>query len=299
MDKVTGIVSRGFLLLAVSAGAGAFLVVRSLDGNLELTVLAVSLAVLLSVILLERLMPYRAIWNRSHGDIGTDLMSAGVLIGMVDPLLKYLAPVAVVYVYSLSGHSALGAGPLAAWPFLLQLALATLLIELGRYWAHRWHHRSPRLWWLHAMHHSSERLYAINNFRFHPLNHLNNFVLSTLPVMLLGMPGDVLLGYLAITQPVLMIQHANVDLRSGVMNYIFSTNEVHRWHHSDQPEEANSNYGSALMIWDQVFGTFRYHKDGNQPRRVGLFAESGHHYPGRQGYLKQLFSMFGPDCCKA
>lgn len=153
-------------------------------------------------------------------------------------------------------------------------------------------------WLLHALHHGSERLYALNNFRFHPLNYVLNFALGVFPLMLLGVPSKVLLGYLALSQPVLMLQHANLDLRSGWLNYVFSTNELHRWHHSAARDEANSNYGNALILWDLVFGTFRYRPAENAPRRIGLFATSGD-YPARASYLAQLRSAFGPQCCRA
>ena len=42
----------------------------------------------------------------------------------------------------------------------------------------------------------------------------------------------------------------------GLLNYIISGPELHRWHHSNQIEESNTNYGNNLIIWDLVFGTW-------------------------------------------
>ena len=290
------LVARGLLFGVVSGSLGAFFWAREAHASLTLAVLGASVATLALAAVLERVMPWRAQWNEPRGDVGTDLASAGVLIGVVDPLLKGVAPLIVVMLYaSLSRDPAQGLFPVTA-PFAAQVVLATALIEFGRYWSHRWHHAHRALWWLHAMHHGSERLYTLNNFRFHPLNRAINFGLSTLPLMLLGAPQDVLLGYLAISQPVLMLQHANIDLRSGWLNWIFSSNELHRWHHSTEPAQANSNYGSAFVLWDQVFGTFQP-ADGS-PQRVGLFGPS-RRYPAESNYLAQLLSAFGPACCKA
>jgi len=116
-------------------------------------------------------------------------------------------------------------------------------------------------------------------------------------LLLLGVPPDVLLGAVALTQPVVMLQHLNVHTRSGWLNYLFSTNELHRWHHSAEPREANSNFGSALVLWDQVFGTFRHHPEA-QPARIGLFGD-GSGYPAKASYLQQLLSVFTPACCRA
>ena len=148
------------------------------------------------------------------------------------------------------------------------------------------------------MHHSSERLYAINNFRFHPLNYVINFLAGAVPAVALGVSPEAMLGYLAITQPILMLQHANIDLKSGWLNYLVSTNELHRWHHSSDSAEANSNYGNAIVLWDQLFGTFRYVKSGNTPDQIGLFDASAA-YPSRSSYFSQMKSMFTAGCCGA
>lgn len=291
--------SRYLLVLVAVAGLAAFAVARSAGGLLEPMVLSASAMALLLASVLERYFPYRENWNRPHGDRATDWASAATLIAVVEPLLKLLGTLALLAVYGQGGPGITG---ISAWlqglPFALQVVLATLLIEFGKYWAHRLHHVLRPLWWLHAMHHSSERLYALNNLRFHPLNYAINFALSMLPALLLGFSSEAILCYLAISQPVLMLQHANLDLRSGWANYVFSTNELHRWHHSTDSAEGDTNFGSAFVLWDQVFGTYRYTPAGNDPAQVGLFASSAR-YPARAGYWAQLKSMFVPGCCRA
>ncbi|WP_342113420.1 sterol desaturase family protein [Pseudoduganella sp. OTU4001] len=276
---------QGFLPLALLASLASFSYARAVGANLELAVIAPAVAALLLAMLAERRMPYRAAWGRPQGDVATDLASTALLFALVDPLLKWLAPIAVL--------AALGGTPLAGmlaifptgWPFALQVVLAALLAEFGSYWSHRLHHTQPALWWLHALHHDSERLYALNNFRIHPLNYALNYLLGIVPLLVIGVPQEVMLGYFALSLPVLMTQHANLPLQNGWLNYIFSTNEVHRWHHSAKEGEGDSNFGRALVIWDQVFGTFRYHPQRNDPTRVGLYAGS------RQ-------SIFLPACCQ-
>jgi ornithine lipid hydroxylase len=290
--------SRTSLLLIILCSFGIFIAARQAAMNLEMLVLFTTVASLIIAIAMERYLPFRKSWNVSADDIRTDLTSATVLLGAVDPLLKYAAPIFVVYLYSLLPILGVTRHAWSQAPFLLQLVAATLLIELGEYWSHRMHHQHKKLWWLHAMHHSSERLYAMNNFRFHPLNYIFNFSLGMFPVMLLGAPPEVLLAYLAISQPVLMLQHANIDLRSGFLNSIFSTNELHRWHHSTVDTQANNNYGHAFVVWDQVFGTYRHRPEETSPKQVGLFYTS-HGYPGKQGYFSQLRSAFTLKCCHA
>ncbi len=284
------------LPVSITVSMAAFLTARAQGVNLELVVSVTTVGILLFALVAERWWPFRPEWNRGQGDTLTDLTSAGLLAALIDPLLKYLGPVLVVGLYAyLPWNMAL----YGLWelPFALQLAVVILFMEFMKYWLHRLHHQQRALWWLHAMHHSSSRLYALNNLRFHPLNYSLNVLGSLLPLMLLGAPSELILAYLAFSQPVVMWQHANLDARHGLLNYVFSTNELHRWHHSNLAQEANRNYGNALILWDLVFGTFKYHRGGNTPSQVGLFSGSAH-YPANASYGRQLISMFSAACCR-
>ncbi len=292
------LISHHLLWLSVACSVAAFAIARASGGPLELVVTLSSVAVLTIAALLERVMPFRRDWNRSVGDARTDLASTAVLIGAVDPLLKAALPVAVVALWPTTAHADGALRVVSAIPFAGQVLAALLWIELAKYASHRWHHHSRKLWWLHALHHSSERLYTLNGFRFHPINHAINQVLAMGPLLVLGVPADVLLACLAITQPVLMLQHANIDLRSGWLNHVFSSNEAHRWHHSNRASQANCNFGGAFLLWDHVFGTYRAADTVRGPAAIGLFGDGGR-YPATRGYLAQLGSMFGPTCCRA
>ena len=58
-------------------------------------------------------------------------------------------------------------------------------------------------------------------------------------------------------------------LKLGPLNWVLSTAELHRWHHSTKPEEGNSNYGSNLVLWDLLFGT-RFLPREHPPVELGL-----------------------------
>jgi sterol desaturase/sphingolipid hydroxylase (fatty acid hydroxylase superfamily) len=66
------------------------------------------------------------------------------------------------------------------------------------------------------------------------------------------------------------LQHANADLRPGLLNVLVSTSDFHRWHHSARFEESNTNFGNNLIVWDRVFGTIFLPQGGRVVERVGL-----------------------------
>ena len=86
-----------------------------------------------------------------------------------------------------------------------------------------------------------------------------------------------------------MFQHANIELKIGVLNWVFSMTELHRRHHSRDIREGNSNYGANLILWDIVFGTRFYPKQRQlSANNVGI--SNMPNFP--RDYLGQLISPF-------
>jgi len=81
-------------------------------------------------------------------------------------------------------------------------------------------------------------------------------------------------------------QHSNINVKFGFLNYIVSSSELHRWHHSEIPRESNGNYGNNLIIWDVIFGTWFLPKD----RSVGEIGLRNRNFP--KDYLTQLKAPF-------
>lgn len=285
-------------LYPLLAGLGllGWAITDRLGGRADLTVLAWSVFVVGLSMGLERRWPHQRLWQQAvdQDTRHVDMPSALVVVALVEPLLKAMLPLLVL---------ALGAAlPALAllWPsqapWALQWLLALLVSELARYAVHRAHHEWPLLWRLHALHHGAERLYWLNNFRIHPLNLLLAHLAALLPLRLAGAPEELLLAVLAFTQPVVLLQHANIELHSGRWNAVFSTNQAHRWHHSARPDEAHANYGSALLVWDHVFGTYRASTGHASPARIGWFG-GAKVYPARANYWRQLLPL-APACCQ-
>ena len=217
----------------------------------------------------ERLFPNRANWNRSHRDVLVDICHViGVALAsyatreivppLVAPAAAWLAPL----------------GTAKLWPahatLLLQLPLAMVVAELFQYWSHRFSHTWEPLWRLHATHHSAPRLYFFNAGRFHPLDIVIDTTAGLIPLTLIGAPAKVLTMFALATAVLGYLQHSNVRVVLGPLNYVFSMAELHRWHHAKNLDEANTNYGSNLILWDLVFGSFFWPRDRRPPEDIGI-----------------------------
>jgi sterol desaturase/sphingolipid hydroxylase (fatty acid hydroxylase superfamily) len=232
---------------------------------------------------LERITPYRRDWRPDRREWFTDALYTFVIQIAMPPLLTLLV------VLGLSGltqpylHSSLWPHH---WSILAQGLLMVLLVDLMRYWLHRFAHTNPTLWRLHAVHHSPDKLYWLNTARFHPLEKALHFSFDSMPFILLGVNEYVLAFYFVCYAVNGFYQHGNVHLRPGLLNYIFSTAELHRWHHSKKLAEANHNYSNTTIVWDIVFGTYYRPRDRSM-ERAGI---QNDHYPMRFG--QQLIGPF-------
>ncbi len=274
------------LLLLGGLALGAWLLGEGVRGELVVAGLSVSGA--LALLGLERLIPYRPEWNRSREDIGLDATHTFFSMALV-PKLCEAATLTASYAAAAWLARTVGASlwP-TGWPLLAQVALAMPITEFGSYWTHRLMHEVPLLWRLHAVHHSAPRLYWLNAGRFHPLDTILSYPAQVLPLVLLGAGPEVLALFSVFTSLHGMSQHANVDVRLGPLNRLFSMSELHRWHHARDVALANHNYGSNLSVWDTVFGTWFLPRGEAPPTAIGF--EGDETYP--QTYLGQLKAPF-------
>ena len=100
-------------------------------------------------------------------------------------------------------------------------------------------------------------------------------MLDTLPFILIGVSEQVVMLYFVFYAINGFFQHSNVDAKYGVLNYVVSGAELHRWHHSKLIEESNRNYGNNLIVWDLVFGSWFLPKN----RRVAELGLINRSYP--------------------
>jgi len=251
---------------------------------------AVYLSVALAVGILERVMPFEESWLKPDGQTLNNLAHTVLTKGAVQ--------IGAATVATSSMAAAMTLEPVIPtplqmwpndWPLATQLVLGLVLAELGLYTAHRIAHERRWFWRFHALHHSVERLWVINTGRFHFMDTVFKIALGQTPLYLLGAPLPVFLWFSAITAFTGLLIHCNIDVRTGPLDYVFSTPALHRWHHSKVLAEGNRNCGENLVIWDLLLGTY-YRSARRPPADIGIH---GHIAPGFLGQLVQPFTRNG------
>jgi len=250
-----------------AVGASWWLMQRGLEP--AAAILGPQMAAIFVIAVCEHIYPHHRTWNVSRGDLSVDARHAlviFVLSGLITPSLVSLGVVAGGW---LSDRVGMGLWP-TEWPLPAQIFLVMVIGELPGYWVHRWQHKWEWLWRFHAVHHSAPRLYWLNAARFHPVDYMMTYLPSYLLLVVIG-SGEVMLAYFSLITVVHGIfQHANVQLRLGPLNWIFSMAELHRWHHSRTAFEANHNYGQTISIWDWLLGTRYLPADRAPPEDIGI-----------------------------
>ncbi|WP_290871652.1 sterol desaturase family protein [Aquabacterium sp.] len=168
-------------------------------------------------------------------------------------------------------------------PLWAQVLVAWLVFDFMFYVTHRMGHEVDFLWRFHSVHHCAHRLSVLNASRAHPVDLVWRRLVPVFVTFQTGVSQEAFILSGVIGSVLATITHMNVRFSFGPLNYLIGSNEIHRWHHSNQIEEAR-NF-SIVMLWDHLFGTFVYPQGRARPERLGLFNE--HAYPVHH-YLSQM-----------
>lgn len=196
----------------------------------------------------ERILPFEPEWNSDQRDGLTNVLHA--FVNEISIFVSVLAlPLVAAHVPALDiwPHD---------WPLWLQLIMAILIADLGITLTHFASHRYKWLWRLHAVHHAGPRLYGLNGLMKHPLHQALELTAATTPLVIMGFGTDVawLVGFAVAIQ--LLLQHSNVDMKTGVLGYIWAVAPAHRHHHIASASLGDVNFGLFTTIWDHLLGTF-------------------------------------------
>ncbi len=176
----------------------------------------------------------------------------------------------------------------SSWPLAAQVAFFVVTHDFYIYWFHRWQHASPRLWRLHEAHHSNAAVDWLAASRSHALEILINQTIEFAPMLLLGAAPEVPLVKGMVSAVWGLWIHANVDARSGRLQWLINGPEAHRWHHATDADARDRNFATKLALWDRLFGTAFLPED-RKPAGYGLTDVAFPH-----GYLRQQLFAFRP-----
>jgi sterol desaturase/sphingolipid hydroxylase (fatty acid hydroxylase superfamily) len=145
-------------------------------------------------------------------------------------------------------------------PFVVELVLGLLLLDLTFYYWHRANHAFPFFWRFHNVHHVDPDLDVSTSFRFHFGEVLFSLGFKVLQIYVLGISLPTYLIYELAFQCATLFHHSNVRLPIKIertLNNIIVTPRMHGIHHSIVKDETNSNYSVIFRWWDLMHGTLR------------------------------------------
>ncbi|MCU7845509.1 MAG: sterol desaturase family protein [Candidatus Thiodiazotropha sp. (ex Monitilora ramsayi)] len=179
-------------------------------------------------------------------------------------VLRLLFPTAAVGMAAYADTQEWGLLPNIDIPIWLKILIAVTLLDLIIYLQHVMVHAVPALWRLHRVHHADPDYDLTTGARFHPIEIILSMVIKVATIAALGPPVVAVIIFEVVLNGMAMFNHGNVKLPQrldSVLRRLVVTPDMHRVHHSIEPEEANSNFGFNLSVWDRLMGTYR-----EQPR---------------------------------
>jgi sterol desaturase/sphingolipid hydroxylase (fatty acid hydroxylase superfamily) len=185
--------------------------------------------------------------------------------------LRMLLPGAAVLVAVFAQMRGWGLLSALEWPFWIELALAIVLLDFSIYIQHVFTHRIPLLWRLHQVHHVDHEVDVTTALRFHPVEIVLSMLYKLAVVLALGAHPFAVIVFEIVLNACAMFNHANFKLPAAinrVLCLVLVTPDMHRIHHSQRPNETNSNFGFSMSLWDRLFGTYR--AAPRQPLLIGL-----------------------------
>lgn len=203
--------------------------------------------------------------------------SANLGLVVLNTLLLRLAfPVAAVGLAAIAATQGWGLLNQIAWPAGLELLLAIVALDLAIWAQHVFFHAVPALWRLHRVHHADLDYDLTTGARFHPIEILLSMLIKFAAILVLGPSVVAVILFEMILNGMAMFNHGNVRLPERLdrrLRWLLVTPDMHRVHHSVAADEANSNFGFNLSLWDRLFGTYRDQpRGGHRGMTIGIDA---------------------------
>lgn len=136
-----------------------------------------------------------------------------------------------------------------------EAAACTVAAELLGWVLHYAKHRNGFLWRFHFQHHRESRYNLWLATHTHALEVVVSGTVTAAALCLLGFSPAAAGAYLVFYSFAKVYQHSARDYSLGVLDRVIVGPRYHRLHHH---REARCNYGTALTLFDVLFGTARW-----------------------------------------
>ena len=139
------------------------------------------------------------------------------------------------------------------------VAASVIILDFTIYLQHVIFHAIPLFWRIHRMHHIDLDIDVTTGVRFHPIEIILSLVIKFSVIISVGIPALAVIIFEVLLNSTSMFNHGNVKMPlilDKFIRWIIVTPDMHRVHHSDIPNETNSNFGFNFSIWDRIFGTY-------------------------------------------
>ena len=189
-------------------------------------------------------------------------------------VLRILFPAAAVGVAAFAAEQGWGLLNYYPLPLALSVVLAVVALDFIIYLQHVLVHAVPVLWRLHRVHHADLDYDVTTGARFHPIEIILSMLIKFAIIVVLGPPIVAVVIFEVVLNAMAMFNHANVRLPLGldrVLRLLLVTPDMHRVHHSVEDNEANSNFGFNLSVWDRILGTYiAQPREGHEGMTIGI-----------------------------
>jgi sterol desaturase/sphingolipid hydroxylase (fatty acid hydroxylase superfamily) len=200
----------------------------------------------------EKRIPVEA--EQSRAAVIVDWKMAAIKIVMN----KLLSPITMgcgIMVINAAGGGLIHLRSDGLW-FLFSVVIVLVAIDFLSYLTHRALHKFPILWAMHSLHHSAEAMSMITGAR-----HFWFEEIVTTPVFWgLAIIFEVPLEVLSLVSLLFLLLgdglvHLNMRVSFGPFVLWLNNPQLHRIHHSVEPQHRDKNFCKMFPLFDVIFGT--------------------------------------------
>lgn len=204
--------------------------------------------IMLLLILIESMVGLKEKKEHYHfKDTLASLIIGGTFI-LINPFCRGLS----YYLLLQSEHYSLWKIEENWWSFLLLFLLA----DLVHYVFHFLEHKSRLLWAIHSMHHTSG-YYNLSTALRTPFTSNLYRLFYMAPLCIAGFSSHSVIIVDIIILLFGALVHTDMIKKLGCAEWIINTPSHHRVHHGKEEKYVDKNFGTVLIVWDRLFGTFK------------------------------------------